>query len=175
VALARDGHGKWGDPVFIRFGGASIGVQTGAESTDIVLVFRTRKNLERVLNGTEKLTLGADAVVAAGPVGRDAPAATDPHPEAEVLSYARYRGLFAGVSLDGSVLHPEPEATAAFAKAADANEMKWAEQLKRKLAEMSARKVEAGPAPAPVFELPDPAWRPRIRPFGLHLRGVRWF
>jgi len=83
--------------------GGNIGWQIGVQSTDIVLVFTTAKGVEGIADG--KLTLGADASVAAGPVGRAASAATDQNFSAEVYSYSRNRGLFAGVALDGSILN----------------------------------------------------------------------
>jgi lipid-binding SYLF domain-containing protein len=82
--------------------GGNVGWQIGVQSTDIVLVFTTRKSVEDIADG--KLTLGGDASVAAGPVGRAASAATDQNFTAEVYSYSRNRGLFAGVSLDGSII-----------------------------------------------------------------------
>lgn len=72
LVIARDKDGKWGPPVFVNFGGGSVGFQAGVESTDVVLVFRDRKSLDRLLGGKGKVTLGADASVAAGPVGRRA-------------------------------------------------------------------------------------------------------
>ena len=113
VALAR-GAGGWADPVFVNFGGGSVGFQAGVEATDVVLVFRDQKSLDRVVEGKAKLTLGADAGVAAGPVGRQAMAATDAALRAEVLSYSRSRGLFAGVALDGSVIRPDPATNAEY-------------------------------------------------------------
>ncbi len=163
VALQRNKDGTWGDPVFVRFGGASVGFQAGIEATDVVLVFRSRKSLDRVLDGKEKLTLGADATVAAGPVGREALAATDAKLDAEVLSYSRSRGLFAGVSLDGAVIHPDPETNAAFRKNAGSEEMKWVEALQTKLAELSAGKstTETLPTPPPVLGSPVKPAKPR--------------
>jgi lipid-binding SYLF domain-containing protein len=113
VVLARGADG-WADPVFVNFGGGSVGFQAGVEATDVVLVFRDRKSLDRVVEGKGKLTLGADAGVAAGPVGRQATAATDVPLRAEVLSYSRSRGLFAGVALDGSVIRPDPATNAEY-------------------------------------------------------------
>jgi len=113
VVLARGADG-WTDPVFVNFGGGSVGFQAGVEATDVVLVFRDQKSLDRVREGKAKLTLGADAGVAAGPVGRQARAATDVPLRAEVLSYSRSRGLFAGVALDGSVIRPDPATNAEF-------------------------------------------------------------
>ena len=82
--------------------GGSVGWQAGIQSTDVILVFRTRKGLESLFRN--KLTLGVDAGVAAGPAGRQASAATDLAVQAEILSYSRSRGLFAGVALDGAAM-----------------------------------------------------------------------
>jgi lipid-binding SYLF domain-containing protein len=165
VVLARDKDGNWGDPVFANFGGASVGFQAGVESTDVVLVFRSRKSLDRVLEGKMKMTLGADASVAAGPIGRQAMAATDARLQAEILSYSRSRGLFAGVSFDGGTIHPDPDANAAYRKSG-AEEMKLVESLKTRLAEMSATggALEARPVLPPVLEAPVSPVGPRIRP-----------
>ncbi len=94
--------GVWSNPIFISLTGGSVGFQAGVESTDVILVFRTRRGVDSIVNG--KFTLGADASVAAGPVGRSAAMSTDQKLEAEIYSYSRSRGLFAGVALDGSVL-----------------------------------------------------------------------
>lgn len=115
LVIARDKTGRWGPPVFLNFGGASVGFQAGVESTDVVLVFRDRKSLDRLLEEKGKITLGADAAVAAGPVGRQAMAGTDAKLEAEIVSYSRSRGLFAGVALDGAVIRPDPGSNAHFA------------------------------------------------------------
>ena len=88
--------------MFASLTGGSVGWQAGLQSTDVVLVFRTRRSVNGLING--KLTIGVDAAAAAGPVGRQAAAATDASLGAEILSYSRSRGLFAGVSIDGSVL-----------------------------------------------------------------------
>lgn len=102
VLVVRDKDGRFTNPVFIAITGGSFGWQAGVQSTDIVLVFTTREGIEGITDG--KMTLGADASVAAGPVGRQASAATDASFTAEVYSYSRNRGLFAGVALDGSAL-----------------------------------------------------------------------
>jgi SH3 domain-containing YSC84-like protein 1 len=102
VVLVRDPAGAWGLPQFVTLTGGSVGWQAGLQATDVVLVFLTRKSIEGLLSG--KFTLGANAAVAAGPVGRDAAAATDVQLKAEILSYSRSRGIFAGVSLDGSMI-----------------------------------------------------------------------
>ena len=100
----KDKAGGWGDIRFVDLGGASVGFQLGVQSTDVVLVFKNRKGLDRLLDGKAKLKLGGDASVAAGPVGRDAAVATDLLLKSEIFSYSRARGLFAGVSLEGVVL-----------------------------------------------------------------------
>ena len=94
--------GTWSNPAFIKLTGGSIGFQAGVQSADIVLVFSSERGLEDIVNG--KFTLGADAGVAAGPVGRHAAVATDGTMKAEIWSWSRARGLFAGVALDGAVL-----------------------------------------------------------------------
>src|SRR5262245_18407048 len=104
VLVVREPWGGWGDPDFLGLTGGSVGWQAGAQSTDLVLIFRSTRSVDRLLQGKGKLALGADASVAAGPVGREAAAATDLRLKAEVLSYSRSRGLFGGVSLAGDVL-----------------------------------------------------------------------
>jgi len=100
--VVRDVNGRFTDPIMISITGGNVGWQIGVQSTDIVLVFTTRKSIEGITDG--KLTLGGDASVAAGPVGRAASAATDQNFTAEVYSYSRNRGIFAGISIDGSVI-----------------------------------------------------------------------
>jgi lipid-binding SYLF domain-containing protein len=92
----------WSNPVFVSLSGGSFGFQWGVQYSDIILVFTTRAGIEGIAGG--KLTLGGDASVATGPVGRQGSAATDIQFNAEIYSYARTRGLFGGISLDGSVL-----------------------------------------------------------------------
>lgn len=98
----KTADGSWSSPVFIKLTGGSIGFQAGVQSSDVILVFRNDRSLDNIVNG--KFTLGADAGVAAGPVGRSASAATDGQLKAEIWSWSRARGLFAGVALDGAVL-----------------------------------------------------------------------
>jgi lipid-binding SYLF domain-containing protein len=102
VVSVRSPDGTWSHPAFITLTGGSIGFQAGVQSTDVILVFRTARGVDSIVNG--KFTLGADAAVAAGPVGRTAQASTDSDLRAEIYSYSRSRGLFAGVALDGAVL-----------------------------------------------------------------------
>jgi lipid-binding SYLF domain-containing protein len=114
VVLAREPGGRWSNPVFIALGGGGIGGQLGVESTDLVLVFKTKASLDRILRGKGKLTLGGDVSVAAGPLGREAAAATDGRLKAEIYTYSRSRGLFAGVSLEGAALVIDHRANEAF-------------------------------------------------------------
>jgi lipid-binding SYLF domain-containing protein len=103
VLVVRDTlSSAWSNPAFISLTGGSWGFQAGAQSSDIILVFTTKTGIEGVAGG--KLTLGADASVATGPVGRQGSAATDLNFNAEIYSYARTRGLFGGIALDGSVI-----------------------------------------------------------------------
>ncbi|MBO9718130.1 MAG: lipid-binding SYLF domain-containing protein [Pseudoxanthomonas sp.] len=106
----KSADGTWSNPVFVTLTGGSIGFQAGVQSADIVLVFRNDRSLDDIVNG--KFTLGADAGVAAGPVGRNAAAATDGQLKAEIWSWSRARGLFAGVSLDGAVLQIDRDSQA---------------------------------------------------------------
>ena len=107
----KGADGSWSQPVFVKLTGGSIGFQAGVQSSDVVLVFRNDRNLENIVNG--KFTLGADAGVAAGPVGRNASASTDGQLKAEIWSWSRARGLFAGVALDGAVLQIDDDANVA--------------------------------------------------------------
>lgn len=110
VLTVRDAKGGWSQPVFIDLAAGSLGYQIGAQSTDIILVFKTPRSVEGIVHGTFKL--GADAAVAAGPVGRRGEAATDAELKAEILSYSRSRGLFAGVSLEGTKIDIDHDANA---------------------------------------------------------------
>jgi len=104
----RGTDGKWSTPSFIEIGGGSFGLQLGVQSTDVVLVFTSEGGFKGLLDG--KLKLGADAAVAAGPVGRKAEAGTDVLLKSPVLSYSRSKGLFAGVSLEGAVVNIDDSA-----------------------------------------------------------------
>lgn len=112
VVLTRNEAGDWTAPVFVTVTGGSVGLQAGLQATDVIAVFRNRQGVDRLMRG--KLTIGADAAVAAGPVGREASAATDAQLKAEILSYSRSRGLFAGVAIDGAVMQIDHRATAAY-------------------------------------------------------------
>lgn len=102
VMAVRNPDGSWSNPVFVNLYGANVGFQVGVQSTALVLVLMSRQSVEGIAGG--KVTLGADASVAAGPVGRSATAATDATFKAQVLSYSRNEGMFAGVALDGTVI-----------------------------------------------------------------------
>lgn len=104
-------RGPWGAPAMYALEGASIGFQIGGEATDLILLVMNDRGRDSILSS--KVKLGADASIAAGPVGRTATAATDAWMQAEILSYSRARGAFAGVSLEGSTIRPDDEANAA--------------------------------------------------------------
>jgi lipid-binding SYLF domain-containing protein len=97
----------WSPPVMMQMTGGSVGFQLGGSSTDVILLVMNKRGAEKLLQS--KVTLGGDAAAAAGPKGRSAAAMTDVQMRAEILSYARSRGLFAGISLNGSVLKPDPD------------------------------------------------------------------
>jgi SH3 domain-containing YSC84-like protein 1 len=104
LATCRTGHG-WSAPMFVAIDGGSVGYQIGGSSTDLVMLFMNDHALKSLLS--DKFKLGADASVAAGPVGRNAAAGTDLKLTAEILSYSRTKGIFAGVSLDGAVVQAD--------------------------------------------------------------------
>src|ERR1700735_4646501 len=104
VATCRTAHG-WSAPMFLAIDGGSVGYQIGGSSTDLVMLFMNDRALHSLLS--DKFKLGANASVAAGPVGRNASAGTDLRLNAEILSYSRAKGVFAGVSLDGAVVQAD--------------------------------------------------------------------
>jgi len=110
--LVSRSDGKWGAPLFVSFSGGTVGWQVGIQSVDLVLFLRTPQSVQRVLEG--ELTVGVDAGVAAGSLGRQAGAVTDTSLEAEIFTYARSRGFFAGVTLSSANITPDDEANAAF-------------------------------------------------------------
>jgi SH3 domain-containing YSC84-like protein 1 len=103
-------RGPWGAPAMYALEGGSIGFQIGGEATDLILLVMNGRGMESILSS--KVKLGADASVAGGPKGRDASADTDAWMRAEILSYSRSRGVFAGVSLEGSTIRPDDDASA---------------------------------------------------------------
>ena len=111
VLSARTGKG-WSAPAFLTLTGGSIGLQIGGQAADLILVINDRRGLDTLVSNQFKL--GADASVAAGPVGRDAEAATDLQLRAQILSYSRARGLFAGVTVNGSTVRQDRDASLRF-------------------------------------------------------------
>ena len=102
-------HGRdWGAPIFMQLAKGSWGLQIGGEQIDLVMLLMNRRGLDKLLQ--DKVSLGADASVAAGPVGRAGSAATDAQLHAEMLSYSRSEGVFAGIDLSGGVLRPDKDA-----------------------------------------------------------------
>jgi lipid-binding SYLF domain-containing protein len=112
IIVARRPDGQWSNPSFLRLISASFGFQAGVESTDLILVFKSQRALEGLSRG--KITLGGDASIAAGPVGRTATASTDAQMQSEIYSYSRSRGLFAGFSITGADLSMDREANDEF-------------------------------------------------------------
>lgn len=107
----RGKDGAWSNPNFIKLTGGSFGFQAGVQQSDLILVFTSDAGVNKIVKG--KFTLGADAAVAAGPVGRNVQASTDSSFKAEILSYSRSRGLFAGVAIDGSAITIDNKANVA--------------------------------------------------------------
>ncbi|MGE3808382.1 MAG: lipid-binding SYLF domain-containing protein [Gemmataceae bacterium] len=173
VLMVREPNNTWGRPVFISLTGGGVGWQIGLESTDLVLVFMTRSSVNRILEGKGKITLGADVGVAAGPIGRQAEAATDAQLKAEIYSYSRSRGLFAGVSLQGGVLLVDHRANEAYY---NPNGQLWQkgplasvppspaeEHLRAKLTQLAGNWTEAPPVAqptAPPVITPAPTMEP---------------
>lgn len=108
VAMVKNTDGTWSNPVFVTMTGGSIGAQIGVQSVDLILVFKKRRSLTEIKKSS--FTLGGDLSVAAGPVGRSSTANTDYKLEAEVYSYSRSKGLFAGISLNGASLDIDSQA-----------------------------------------------------------------
>ncbi|HEY2411442.1 MAG TPA: lipid-binding SYLF domain-containing protein [Pirellulaceae bacterium] len=161
VVVIRQPDGAWRAPVFITITGGSIGWQVGAQATDFVLVFKTQRSVDGLMRG--KFTLGADAAIAAGPVGRRAEAATDVELKAEIYSYSRSRGLFAGVSLEGSALQIDDQANANYyggpaMAGAPAAIPPGAQSLVQIIAALTG--PSTGPIPMPAGAMPTPAVAP---------------
>ena len=165
VIVCRDDKGVWQLPEFITVTGGSVGWQAGLQETDLILVFRTQRSLQGLAGG--KFTIGADAAAAAGPVGRSAAAATDLGLKAEIFSYSRSKGLFAGVAIDGSSIEKDRARTAAYYRTAGhaapgqpalvpAEAVKLAEQI-TKYSAPPAGTTPASPDAMPVDEPAAPA------------------
>lgn len=108
ILVVNNPHENWSNPTFITLTGGSIGWQIGVQSTDILLVFRNKKSVDAILEG--KFTLGVDASIAVGPVGRHVGAKTDIEFKAEIYSYSQSRGLFAGIAIEGAALQIDHDA-----------------------------------------------------------------
>lgn len=123
VSCRKDqGKGAFGSPSMISLSGGSFGFQVGGQSVDLVMLFMTPTSMQSLLK--DKIILGGDAAATAGPVGRTASAETDATLHAEILTYAKSKGLFAGVSLKGSTLRPDTEANGGlYGKKVDAKEL----------------------------------------------------
>src|SRR5271156_5468654 len=161
----------WSNPVFVSLTGGSWGFQAGAQSSDIILVFTTKTGVEGIAGG--KLTLGADASVATGPVGRQGSAATDMTFNAEIYSYARTRGLFGGIALDGSVISIDRSANASFyhKSGVTASEIfsgqapappDTAQRFLERLAQSTRTSIRT--SPAPLADVPATAGQPAGAP-----------
>jgi len=112
VAMVKNADGGWSDPVFVTLTGGSVGFQAGVQSIDLIMVFTKGSVLTSLAKG--EFTLGGDVSVAAGPVGRSSSASTDTKFDAAVYSYSRSKGLFAGLTINGSKLAADKDANAAF-------------------------------------------------------------
>jgi lipid-binding SYLF domain-containing protein len=117
ILIVRSDIDVWSNPLFIKLTGGSIGWQIGFQKADIILVFTSPKGIEDILDG--EFTLGAGASIVAGPAGRKAEASTDIELEAEIYSYSRSKGLFAGISLQGAVISVDRDANAEFYRTRD--------------------------------------------------------
>jgi lipid-binding SYLF domain-containing protein len=159
VLLVRDAERNWSNPVFVNAGGGSWGFQAGGQVADIVLVLTTRQSIEGITDG--KLTLGADASVAAGPVGRTAMASTSVTFDSEIYAYSRAKGLFAGISLEGNGIFIAKKANRRFYDGEDSAAVILASKLtppspadelvaevRRLMPTSGARATQATPAPA---------------------------
>jgi lipid-binding SYLF domain-containing protein len=164
VLMIRRPDRTWSPPVMVTMGGGSIGFQAGIQAADIVLVFATPRSLEGIMNG-QKVTLGADASVALGPIGRQANAGTDARLGAEIYSYARSRGLFAGVSLGGADLSVDHNANAMLygrfgvtpPDVFEARGLAFHPEVKALIDDLNARTPPPQPAPPRQAAVPAPA------------------
>jgi hypothetical protein len=165
VILIRDANRQWQAPRFITITGGSFGYQIGVQATDLILVFRTPQSVQALLQGT--LKVGVDASAAAGPVGRQTSAGTDFRTAAGILSYSRARGVFAGVSIDGSSITLNPGAEAVYYQppgtfpASAANLLQWVNAYTA-LQPVVVPTVAPAPAPgATTIPAAPGAWMPQ--------------
>jgi len=166
LLMVRRPDRTWSPPVMCTMGGGSLGFQAGVQASDIVLVFATPRSLEGILRG-DKVKLGADASVAVGPIGRAADASTDARMGAEIYSYARARGLFLGVSVNGASLSVDPNANAmlygrAGLTPADVFQdrgLAFHPEVKALIDDLNTRTAQAAGQPVPA--VPPPAAMPQ--------------
>lgn len=179
VLSIRDASGRFGNPVFITLGGGSWGAQIGAQATDVVLVFATRRSVEEFSRGL--FTLGGSASVAAGPLGRAGEAAAGV--KAEVYAYSRSRGLFAGISLDGTWVRFDSKANRRYYNTYDVDTtaissgrvQRESESARRFLAALAtAASVPATPATTPPAQ-PAPRADASAPPAGAPPAGAQSF
>ncbi len=140
IIMVRNADGGWSDPAFLKLAGGSVGWQIGVQKSDIVLVFKSRQSVHNITKG--KFTLGANASIAAGPIGRTAQASTDAELKAEIYSYSRSKGLFAGLSLSGASLSMDNDADVAFYGQAGADPASILSQSGLRAPEAAARLLD---------------------------------
>jgi lipid-binding SYLF domain-containing protein len=168
VLCVRKPDRTWTAPVLVTMGGGSLGFQAGVQAADIVLVFATPRSLQGILQG-QKVTLGADASIAAGPVGRQANAGTDARLGAEIYSYARSRGLFLGVSLGGSDISVDHNADSMLygrfgvtpADVFEGRGIGIRPEVQQLVDDLNARSVQAAAPAARVSAVPQPVAMPQ--------------
>ena len=168
VLSVRKPDRTWTAPVLVTMGGGSLGFQAGVQAADIVLIFATPRSLQGILNG-QKVTLGADASIAAGPVGRQANAGTDARLGAEIYSYARSRGLFLGVSLGGSDISVDHNADSMLygrfgvtpADVFEGRGIGIRPEVQQLIDDLNARSVQAAAPAARVSAVPQPVAMPQ--------------
>jgi len=169
VVVVRSENGEWSNPAFITLTGGSIGAQIGGDSTDVVLVFGKRRSVRNIAQG--KFTLGSDVTATAGYLERSSRAATDMTFTAEVYSYARSRGLFAGAALEGGRLSMDAVANSNFYPPGSGAEPLGQEALatpasaRRFLRGLEQSEATPGPTPQPT-RVPDPDEEAVIYPLG---------
>ena len=177
VLMVRRPDRTWSPPVMVTMGGGSVGFQAGVQSADIILVFATPRSLQGIMNG-QKVTLGADASIALGPVGRQANAGTDAKLGAEIYSYARSRGLFLGVSLGGADLSVDHNADAMLysrfgvtpAEVFEGRALAFHQDVKDLIDDMNARTQGGQQVPPPVAA--QPPLQPAAPPTPEHQAAV---
>jgi lipid-binding SYLF domain-containing protein len=167
VVLTRDEAGHWAPPSFCTMTGASIGWQIGLQGTDVILVLVTKNSVQGLMRS--KVTIGVDLAASAGPVGREAAVATDASLKAEIYSYSRSRGLFAGASLDGTALRVDSLATNVYYRSVNPNGLgpgqpvglpPEAARLLAQLAQYTAPSTPGAVIPTPATAGPVPVVRP---------------